>query len=88
MNKYPPRKDTLMIPSGGYAVERIRANNPGWWFMHCHIEMHLLAGMALMINEAPHHLPPHPIDLPKCENLVNLTWFRNITAATTLKTRK
>ncbi|XP_066919141.1 uncharacterized protein [Clytia hemisphaerica] len=83
MNKYPPRKDTLMIPTGGYAVVRIRANNPGWWFMHCHIEMHLLAGMALMINEAPNELLKitRPTDLPKCENLVKLTW--NITAAST-----
>ena len=77
--KDPPRKDTIIIPTGGYAVLRIRSNNPGWWFMHCHIEMHLLSGMAMVINEAPSHLPPHPVDLPKCENLVNVTWYRNIT---------
>ena len=51
--KNPPRKDTIIIPTGGYAVVRIRSNNRGWWFMHCHIEMHLLSGMAMVLNEAP-----------------------------------
>ena len=82
--KDPPRKDTIIIPTGGYAVLRIRSNNPGWWFMHCHIEMHLLSGMAMVLNEAPSKLPTPPTDLPKCENLVNVTWYRNITKATTI----
>ena len=42
--KNPPRKDTLMIPSGAYAVIRIRSDNPGKWFLHCHIEFHAMQG--------------------------------------------
>jgi len=37
--KNPPRKDTLIIPTGAYAVLRIRSDNPGKWFLHCHIEV-------------------------------------------------
>ena len=35
-----------------YVVIRILADNPGLWFMHCHIEMHNFWGMALMLNES------------------------------------
>jgi len=26
---HPPRKDTVMVPDGGYTIIRFRANNPG-----------------------------------------------------------
>ena len=51
--KDPIRKDTIIIPTGGYAVIRIRSTNPGRWLMHCHIEVHALDGMAMVLNEAP-----------------------------------
>ena len=35
----PPRKDTLVIPAGGYAALFFKSDNPGWWFVHCHIEV-------------------------------------------------
>ena len=55
-----PLKDTVLIPSGGYAVVYFTSNNPGYWFLHCHIEVHQLEGMAVVINEAPgqHNGPP------------------------------
>ena len=55
-----PLKDTILIPSGGYAVVYFISNNPGYWFLHCHIEVHQLEGMAVVINEAPgqHNEPP------------------------------
>jgi Multicopper oxidase len=31
-----PIKDTISIPSKGYAVFRFKADNPGWWLLHCH----------------------------------------------------
>ena len=46
-----PLKDTLLIPAGGYAVVYFKADNPGWWFLHCHIEVHQLEGMGVIINE-------------------------------------
>lgn len=29
-----------------------KSDNPGHWFLHCHIEVHQLEGMALIVNEA------------------------------------
>lgn len=29
-------KDTVSIPPNGYALFRFKANNPGWWLLHCH----------------------------------------------------
>ena len=42
--KNAPQKDTLMIPTGAYAVIRFRSDNPGKWLMHCHIEFHVMQG--------------------------------------------
>lgn len=47
------RKDTVMVPAGGYVVINFKSDNPGHWFLHCHIEAHQLEGMALIVNEAP-----------------------------------
>lgn len=47
------RKDTVIVPARGYVVVAFRANNPGYWFLHCHIEGHLTAGMAVIIEECP-----------------------------------
>ncbi|KAJ3306097.1 ferroxidase fet3 [Kappamyces sp. JEL0829] len=49
----PMRRDTVVVPSNGYVVIRFRADNPGVWFFHCHIEWHLQAGLVLQIIEAP-----------------------------------
>ena len=60
----PPEKDTVIVPVGGYVVIRFRADNPGWWFLHCHIEPHQLEGMSMVVREGT---PPAPPDsFPKC----------------------
>ena len=64
--KNPPRKDTLIVPSGGYAVVRIRADNPGLWIMHCHIQLHSADGMSLVLNESFANLPKVPDGFPTC----------------------
>ncbi|XP_036355362.1 LOW QUALITY PROTEIN: laccase-like [Octopus sinensis] len=63
-----PRKDTIMVPKGGYVVVRIVADNPGLWLMHCHIELHSMGGMALVFNESFARLPEIPDNLPKCHS--------------------
>ena len=45
------RKDVIIVPAGGYVVIRFLADNPGWWFMHCHIDAHLNGGMAIAVGE-------------------------------------
>ncbi|ORY04981.1 hypothetical protein K493DRAFT_333685 [Basidiobolus meristosporus CBS 931.73] len=49
----PIRRDTVQVPAQGYVVLRFRADNPGVWPFHCHIEWHLEAGLAITIIEAP-----------------------------------
>ena len=43
-HKNPPYKDTVSLPFPGYVRLRFRANNPGFWLMHCHFEWHLSTG--------------------------------------------
>ena len=62
----PPVKDTVTLPSGGYAVIRFRADNPGYWLLHCHMESHAVGGMMLLIEEAPGEIPPTPPHFPTC----------------------
>lgn len=59
--KNPVRKDTVIVPYGGYTIIRFWATNPGVWFMHCHIDKHMVEGMALMLNESRENIH----DLPK-----------------------
>ena len=63
-----PRKDTIIVPAGGYAIIDIVADNPGIWFMHCHVESHLAEGMAVVFNEAYPNQPPSPPEMCQCGN--------------------
>lgn len=49
----PARRDTITIPPEGKVVLRWRADNPGVWFFHCHIDWHLSSGLAMVFVEAP-----------------------------------
>ncbi|KAI0234469.1 hypothetical protein LSAT2_015256 [Lamellibrachia satsuma] len=64
----PPIKDVVNVPAKGYVVIRFRTLNPGFWFMHCHIETHAQEGMAMIFNEAPERHPPLPVGFPTCGN--------------------
>ncbi|KAJ6474163.1 laccase 17 [Mycena sanguinolenta] len=48
----PPRRDVVAVEQGGVII-RFRADNPGPWFLHCHIDWHLEAGLAVVFAEAP-----------------------------------
>jgi FtsP/CotA-like multicopper oxidase with cupredoxin domain len=48
----PPRKDTVNVPAGRQLVLLWKADNPGRWFFHCHIEWHVATGMARVIEIA------------------------------------
>ena len=50
----------MIVPAGGYVVIAFQADNPGYWFMHCHMEAHLLEGMAVIIQEYPDNQQPQP----------------------------
>ncbi|WAR05469.1 LAC1-like protein [Mya arenaria] len=61
-------KDTVAIPSGGYVVIRFKADNPGVWNAHCHMEPHNNGGMRFILNESFPEQPKAPADLPICNN--------------------
>ncbi|KAI3732804.1 hypothetical protein L1987_64013 [Smallanthus sonchifolius] len=67
----PVERNTVGVPSGGWVAVRFLADNPGVWFMHCDIEIHLSWGLrmawAVMDGKLPNQkLPPPLSDLPKC----------------------
>nr|AXY79772.1 laccase [Lignosus rhinocerotis] len=48
----PVRRDVVSIGSGSDNVTiRFRTDNPGPWFLHCHIDWHLQAGLAIVFAE-------------------------------------
>ncbi|CAN0909640.1 IRX12 [Linum grandiflorum] len=67
----PVERNTMSVPTAGWAAIRFRADNPGVWFMHCHLEVHTTWGlkMAFIVDngKGPNQsiLPPPP-DLPQC----------------------
>jgi len=48
----PLRRDVYPI-NGGNTTFRFFSGNPGAWFLHCHIDWHLEAGLAVVFGEAP-----------------------------------
>ena len=68
IDPYAPLKDTVMVPYGGYVVVFFTSDNPGYWFLHCHIEVHQLEGMGVVIKEG-NSQPSLPSGFPQCNDL-------------------
>ncbi|KAF5390698.1 hypothetical protein D9757_002571 [Collybiopsis confluens] len=48
----PPRRDVVSTGAAGDNVTiRFTTDNPGPWFLHCHIDWHLEAGLAIVFAE-------------------------------------
>ncbi|XP_077236898.1 laccase-17-like [Tasmannia lanceolata] len=67
----PVERNTVGVPSGGWVAIRFLADNPGVWFMHCHLEVHTSWGLKMawivLDGKLPNQkLPPPPSDLPMC----------------------
>ncbi|KAK2971723.1 hypothetical protein RJ640_004017 [Escallonia rubra] len=67
----PPYMNVIGVPVGGWAAIRFTADNPGVWFMHCHLEIHLSWGLSTVFivkngQGALETLPHPPADLPRC----------------------
>jgi hypothetical protein len=44
--KFPPFKDTTILPYPGFVRFRFKASNPGFWLFHCHYDFHMLIGRS------------------------------------------
>ncbi|MBA0571403.1 hypothetical protein Golob_004980 [Gossypium lobatum] len=67
----PVERNTVSVPTAGWTAIRFRADNPGVWFFHCHLEVHTTWGlkMAFLVEngKGPNEsIEPPPTDLPKC----------------------
>ncbi|KAI4306503.1 hypothetical protein L6164_029775 [Bauhinia variegata] len=67
----PPLRNTVAVPVNGWAVIRFVADNPGAWFMHCHLDVHITWGLAtvFVVENGVGKLQaiePPPEDLPLC----------------------
>ena len=48
----PPQRDVVSTGTTGDNVTiRFQTDNPGPWFLHCHIDFHLEAGFAIVLAE-------------------------------------
>ncbi|KAJ7961444.1 Laccase [Quillaja saponaria] len=67
----PVERNTVGVPADGWVAIRFLADNPGVWFMHCHLEIHTSWGLKMAWVVLDGKLPnqkllPPPADLPKC----------------------
>eukprot|EP00253_Pinus_taeda_P000936 PITA_00936 len=67
----PPLRNTVIAPVSGWVAIRFKADNPGVWFLHCHLDDHLVWGLNTVFIVKNGHGPqatlePPPPDLPKC----------------------
>ncbi|KAH7081021.1 iron transport multicopper oxidase-like protein FET3 [Paraphoma chrysanthemicola] len=49
----PMKRDTVLVRPNGFAVLRFRADNPGVWLFHCHLEWHIVSGLSATMVEQP-----------------------------------
>lgn len=67
--EFPPYKDTVVLPYPGYVRLRFRADNPGYWLLHCHFDWHLPIGMSLVIQVGDiEQMQKAPENFPRCRN--------------------
>ncbi|CAF1393192.1 unnamed protein product [Adineta steineri] len=59
------QRDTVSVPGGGWAKIRFVADNPGAWFMHCHIEFHMAIGLAVALIVSPDQLLTNGYTIPQ-----------------------
>ncbi|GMI90755.1 laccase 14 [Hibiscus trionum] len=67
----PPLINTVHVPRKGWVAVRFFADNPGVWFMHCHLERHSSWGMDTVFivrdgTTAETSMLPPPPGMPRC----------------------
>ena len=69
MPEVPMKRDVVLAPPNGNIVIRFRADNPGIWLFHCHLEWHLVSVSHFPLNK------PAQLSVPKTlsDMLIHLT---------------
>ncbi|KAI8536192.1 hypothetical protein RHMOL_Rhmol10G0236900 [Rhododendron molle] len=62
----PILKNTVSVQPYGWTALRFRANNPGVWYFHCHVEYHLFLGMGVVFEEGVEKLGKLPPSIYGC----------------------
>ncbi|KAK7276588.1 hypothetical protein RIF29_17731 [Crotalaria pallida] len=64
--KNPPLRNTAVIFPYSWTALRFKADNPGVWAFHCHIEPHLHMGMGVVFAEAVQNVRGIPKEALAC----------------------
>ncbi|XP_010261207.1 PREDICTED: L-ascorbate oxidase [Nelumbo nucifera] len=62
----PIMKNTVPVHSYGWTALRFRADNPGIWAFHCHIESHFYMGMGVVFEEGVERVGELPSSIMGC----------------------
>ncbi|KAG9138321.1 hypothetical protein Leryth_001526 [Lithospermum erythrorhizon] len=62
----PIMKNTVPVHPYGWTALRFRADNPGVWAFHCHIESHFLMGMGVVFEEGIEQVGELPNSIMGC----------------------
>lgn len=63
--EFPMVRDTVEVGPNGFIVLRFKADNPGVWFFHCHVDWHLEQGLAILLVEDPLELLSSNTTIPQ-----------------------
>ena len=59
-------KNTVAVHPFGWTALRFRADNPGVWAFHCHIEAHFFMGMGVAFEEGIERVGDLPEEIRRC----------------------
>lgn len=62
----PIMKNTVAVHPYGWTALRFRADNPGVWLFHCHIESHFFMGMGAVFEEGVEKVGRLPTSIMGC----------------------
>ncbi|KAK9713439.1 hypothetical protein RND81_06G027000 [Saponaria officinalis] len=62
----PILKNTVPVHPFGWTAIRFKANNPGVWLFHCHIESHFYMGMGIVFEEGVEFVGKLPSSIMGC----------------------
>ena len=62
----PILKNTVAVHPYGWTALRFKADNPGVWAFHCHIEAHFFMGMGIAFEEGVERVAELPREIMGC----------------------